>query len=82
MRSLSLLFACSLVLGLEAKSIYEVCQSTRGKTLDPIAGCPIGELEIMRKRFSRTERGVGTKYVSQNDTRAGFKSIQEAVLAL
>ncbi|KAF8606873.1 pectin lyase-like protein [Ceratobasidium sp. AG-I] len=65
MHSLALLFACSLVVSSSAKSIYEVCQSTRGKTTNPVAGCPIG-----------------TKFVSQNDTRAAFKSIQDAVLSL
>ncbi|KAG8758734.1 hypothetical protein FRC12_009932 [Ceratobasidium sp. 428] len=65
MHSLGFLFVCSLALGLEARSIYEICQSTKGKTLNPVAGCPIG-----------------TKYVSQNDARVSFKSIQDVVLSL
>ncbi|KAG8701654.1 hypothetical protein FRC09_005213 [Ceratobasidium sp. 395] len=82
MRSLSFLFVCSLVLGLEARSIYEVCQSTKGKKLNPVAGCPIGERITVGGAQAYTERTVGTKYVSQNDTRASFKNIQDAVLSL
>ncbi|CAE6448239.1 unnamed protein product [Rhizoctonia solani] len=65
MKSLALGLVWSLAVGVSAKSIYEVCQSTQGKKSNPTAGCP-----------------TGTKYVSLNDTKADFKSIQEAVLSL
>ncbi|KAB5595920.1 Pectin methylesterase family protein [Ceratobasidium theobromae] len=62
MRSLALGFAWSLAVGVSAKSIYEVCQSTQGKTSSPTAGCPIGTKYVSqsdkRAKFKNIQEAV------------------------
>lgn len=67
MRSSALFLACSLAVSSSAKSIYEVCQSTKGKTLDPVAGCPIGEfsgwcLRVVLRLVCRDQVCVSERY--------------------
>jgi hypothetical protein len=78
------LLALALIPHICALSVYAACQTTLGKQISPTLGCPAGadHIVLMVGNVMLIRWNEGTIYVSQTDSRAKFKTVQEAVQSL